>query len=97
MTRVLGWLVGCCGYTPWQHLTPYQDIVLTCHSAYSWRLNGAWAGRGIIRNFLSRKLNRDPLGPDVVAELVERRPPGREIGGSIPGRVKPVGFKIDTF
>ena len=31
-----------------------------------------------------------------VAELVERLLPVQEIGSSIPGRVKPMTFKIDT-
>ena len=33
---------------------------------------------------------------NAVAESVERRPPVREIGSSIPGRVKPMTYQIKT-
>ena len=38
--------------------------------------------------------NRQGLAPGAVAESVERGPRVQEIGSSVPGRVKPMTYKI---
>ena len=42
------------------------------------------------------KINHSSIWPSAVAESVDWRPRTREIGSSVPGRVKPLTYKIDT-